>query len=261
MNQSPKYLKGNINHAVCRWCFNSFSLDELCILAKEIGIKGIDLVGPNEWPILQKYGIDCSMCNGAEISLEEGWNNPTNHPILIKNYLEMIPKVAKAGYRNLICFSGNRNGLDDEIGLKNCADGLSQIIPSAEKYNVCIVMELLNSKIDHPDYQCDHTSWGVKLAQSIDSPNFKLLYDIYHMQVDEGDIIRTIQDNHEFIAHYHTAGVPGRNEIDDSQELNYPAIMRAIYASGFKGYVAQEFIPLNPNKAASLKSAIEICDI
>lgn len=261
MNKLNQELKGNINHSVCRWCFSHLSLEELCSIAKEIGIKGIDLVGPNDWPILKKYGLQSTMCNGAEISLEEGWNNKSNHSILINNYLEMIPLVAKAGYRNLICFSGNRNGLDDETGLNNCAEGLKQIMPIAEKYNVCIVMELLNSKIDHPDYQCDRTNWAVKLAKNIDSPNFKLLYDIYHMQVDEGDVINTIQKNYEFIAHYHTAGVPGRNEIDDSQELNYPAIMKAIHATGFKGYVAQEFIPRNSNKIASLKDAIRICDI
>ena len=261
MNKLSQTLKGNINHSVCRWCFNSLSLDELCILAKEIGIKGIDLVGPKDWPILQKYGLESSMCNGAEISLEEGWNNKSFHPTLIKNYLDMIPLVAKAGYSNLICFSGNRKGMDDETGLNNCAEGLSQIMHLAEKYNVCIVMELLNSKIDHPDYQCDRTKWGVDLAKKIDSPNFKLLYDIYHMQVDEGDVIRTIQDNHQFIAHYHTAGVPGRNEIDDTQELNYPAIMKVIHSTGFKGYVAQEFIPLHADKAESLRAAISICDI
>lgn len=261
MNKLSQTLKGNINHSVCRWCFNSLSLDELCLLAKEIGIKGIDLVGPKDWPILQKYGLESTMCNGAEISLEEGWNNKSFHPTLIKNYLEMIPLMAKVGYRNLICFSGNRNGLDDETGLNNCTEGLKQIMPIAEKYNVCIAMELLNSKIDHPDYQCDRTGWGVKLAKKIDSPNFKLLYDIYHMQVDEGDVIRTIQENYEFIAHYHTAGVPGRHEIDDSQELNYPSIMKAIHATGFKGFVAQEFIPLQTDKAASLRDAINICDI
>jgi hydroxypyruvate isomerase len=261
MNKPSQTLKGNINHSVCRWCFNSLSFEELCILAKEIGLKGIDLVGPQDWPMLQKYGLVSTMCNGAEISLEEGWNNKLNHPQLISQYLNMIPLVAKAGYTNLICFSGNRNGLDDFTGLNNCAEGLSQIMHLAEKHKVCIVMELLNSKIDHPDYQCNRTKWGVELAKKIDSPNFKLLYDIYHMQIDEGDVTRTILDNHQYIAHYHTAGVPGRNEIDDSQELNYPAIMNAISSTGFKGYVAQEFIPLNTNKVASLKAAITICDV
>jgi len=261
MNTNSQTLKGNINHSVCRWCFNSLTIDELCKLAKEIGLHGIDLVGPKDWPVLQKYGLQSTMCNGAEIGLEEGWNDKKNHAILLKNYREMIPLVAKAGYKNLICFSGNRNGLEDETGLNNCSDGLKQLMPLAEKYHVTILMELLNSKIDHKDYQCDKTAWGVKLAKMIGSENFKLLYDIYHMQIDEGDVIRTIRENHQYIAHYHTAGVPGRNEIDDTQELNYPAIMKAIHSTGFKGYVAQEFIPLNADKAGSLRAAVRICDV
>lgn len=254
-------LKGNINHSVCRWCFSSLSLDELCKLAKEIGLQGIDLVGPKDWPVLQKYGLQSTMCNGAEISLTKGWNNKMNHSVLLKNYREMIPLVAKAGYKNLICFSGNRDGMDDETGLNNSAEGLKQLMPLAEEHNVTIVMELLNSKINHKDYQCDKTKWGVELAKMIGSDNFKLLYDIYHMQIDEGDVIRTIKENHQYIAHYHTAGVPGRNEIDDTQELYYPAIMKAILSTGFKGYVAQEFIPLHADKAESLRTAVRICDI
>jgi hydroxypyruvate isomerase len=173
----------------------------------------------------------------------------------------MIPLVAKSGFKNLICFSGNRNGMDDETGLENTIEGLQKVLALAEKFKVTLVMELLNSKKDHVDYQCDNTAWGVELARSLDSENFKLLYDIYHMQVNEGNIIDSIKTNHHHIAHYHTAGVPGRHEIDDSQELNYPAIMRAIASTGFKGYVAQEFIPSNADKINSLKKAIEICDI
>ncbi len=254
-------LKGNINQSVCRWCFDDLPLEALCLLAKETGLVGIDLLGPSDWAVLQKYGLQSTMCNGAEISLKQGWNNKVYHSELLNNYREMIPLVAKAGYKNLICFSGNRNGLDDESGLKNCSDGLNQIMALAEKFKVTIVMELLNSKIDHIDYQCDRTYWGVELVKNIGSDNFKLLYDIYHMQIDEGDVIRTIKDNYQYIAHYHTAGVPGRHEIDDSQELNYPAIMKAILDTGFKGYVAQEFIPLNPDKAGSLKDAVRICDV
>jgi hydroxypyruvate isomerase len=173
----------------------------------------------------------------------------------------MIPLVAKAGYKNLICFSGSRRGITDEEGWNNCVVGLQKLLPLAEKHNVILVMELLNSKIDHKDYQCDRTSWGVALAKRLNSENFKLLYDIYHMQINEGDVIRNIRDNHQYIAHYHTAGVPGRNEIDDTQELNYAAIMKAIAKTGFKGFVGQEFIPKNPDKLASLKQAIAICDI
>lgn len=258
---TTKELKGNVNHAVCRWCFGKMELEDLCIEAKKIGIKAIDLVGPKDWPILKKHGLDSSMCNGAEINLVDGWNDPQFHATLIKNYTDMIPKVAKAGYKQLICFSGNRRGKDDETGLKNCVEGLKQIIPLAEKHGVVLVMELLNSKINHKDYQCDHTAWGAELAKRLGSENFKLLYDIYHMQIDEGDVINTIKTYHQYISHYHTAGVPGRNEIDDTQELFYPAIIKAIVATGFKGYVAQEFIPRYADPIKSLRDAVNICDV
>ncbi|MEO0065202.1 MAG: hypothetical protein RI983_528 [Bacteroidota bacterium] len=254
-------MKGNINHSVCRWCFDGLSVDELCVEAKKIGITGIDLVGPKDWSTLKKHGMVSTMCNGAEISLVKGWNDPQYHATLIKNYTEHINLVADAGYKNLICFSGNRNGMDDATGLKNAAEGLKKIMPLAEKRRVTIIMELLNSKVDHKDYMCDKTAWGVELCKMIGSENFKLLYDIYHMQIDEGDVIRTIRNNAAYIGHYHTAGVPGRNEIDESQELYYPAIMKAILETGFKGYVAQEFIPVAKDKLGSLKKAIEICNI
>lgn len=257
----PLKLKGNINHAVCRWCFSSFDVDTLCAEAKKIGITGIDLVGPKDWPTLKKHGLESTMCNGAEINLVDGFNDEKFHEKLIQNYTAMIPLVAEAGYKNLICFSGNRRGKDDETGWNNCVKGLKQLIPLAEKHNVILVMELLNSKVNHKDYQCDRTSWGAELCKRVGSENFKLLYDIYHMQIDEGDVIRNIRDYHQYIAHYHTAGVPGRNEIDDTQELYYPAIMKAIAETGFKGFVAQEFIPKNADKIASLKKAVSICDI
>ncbi|RLJ76738.1 hydroxypyruvate isomerase family protein [Pedobacter alluvionis] len=260
-SNEPLRLKGNINHAVCRWCFSSFDVEALCIEAKKIGIKGIDLVGPQDWPTLKKHGLESTMCNGAEINLVDGFNDEKFHEKLIQNYTAMIPLVAEAGYKNLICFSGNRRGKDDETGWNNCVKGLKQLIPLAEKHNVVLVMELLNSKVNHKDYQCDRTSWGAELCKRLGSENFKLLYDIYHMQIDEGDVIRNIRDYHQYIAHYHTAGVPGRNEIDDTQELYYPAIMKAIAETGFKGFVAQEFIPKNADKMASLKKAISICDI
>src|SRR5687768_6163272 len=257
-------LKGNINHSVCWWTYNYISLEELCHAVKRIGFNAIDLVGPKDWPTLQKNGIFSSMCNGAEISLTKGWNDKQYHSTLVKNYTEHIDLVAKAGYKNLICFSGNRNGMDDETGLKNCTEGLKQIMGAAEKAGVTIQMELLNSKVDHKDYMCDLSRWGVELCKRIGSENFKLLYDIYHMQIDEGDVIRTIKDNHQYFGHYHTAGVPGRHEIDDSQELFYPAIMRAIKETGYKGYVAQEFIPTGKeikDKLAALKKAVNICDV
>lgn len=257
-------MKGNINHSVCRWCYGGIPLEALCAGVKKMGIAAIDLVGPKDWPVLQKYGLYSSMCNGAEINLEDGWNHTEFHATLIKNYADMIPLVARAGYKQLICFSGSRRNLDDETGWKNCAEGLKKVIGIAEKNKVTLVMELLNSKIDHKDYQCDKTAWGVELAKRIGSENFKLLYDIYHMQIDEGDVIRTIRQYFPYLSHFHTGGVPGRKEINQSQELYYPAIMKAIVDLGFKGYVAQEFIP-TPKDAegqlASLQEGVRICDV
>jgi hydroxypyruvate isomerase len=264
MNEVYK-LKGNINHSVCQWTYNFLSLDELCAVVKEIGFSAIDLIGPKDWPTLKKHGLFSSMCYSAgKISLTEGWNNKNFHEGLIKDFTESIPLVSKAGYKNLICFSGNRKGMDDETGLKNCTEGLKQIIGLAEKNNVIIQMELLNSKVNHIDYMCDKTPWGVELCKRIGSPNFKLLYDIYHMQIDEGDVIHTIRDNHQYIGHYHTGGVPGRHIIDETQELYYPAIMKAILETGYKEYVAQEFVPNekdNESKIAALKKAVKICDV
>jgi hydroxypyruvate isomerase len=257
-------LKGNINHSVCQWTYSFLPLEELCITVKKLGFSAIDLIGPKDWPLLKKHGIWSSMCNGAEIGLTKGWNDKQYHAQLIKNYTEHIELVAKAGYKNLICFSGNRNGMDDETGVNNSAEGLKKIIGLAEKNKVIIQMELFNSKVDHKDYMCDKSSWGVDLCKKIGSENFKLLYDIYHMQINEGDVIRTIQDNHQYFGHYHTAGVPGRHEIDETQELYYPAIMKAVAKTGFKGYVAQEFIPTgktNEEKVKALKYAIRKCDV
>jgi len=260
-NTNQVQLKGNINHSVCQWCYSFISVEELCKAVKDIGFAAIDLVGPKDWPTLQKYNIYSSMCNGSEISLTEGWNRTEYHGTLIDKLTNYIPLMVKAGYKDVICFSGNRKGMDDETGLKNCADGLKKVVGLAEKNGITIHMELLNSKINHKDYMCDKSAWGVELCKQVGSENFKLLYDIYHMQIDEGDVIRTIKDNHHYFGHYHTGGVPGRNEIDDTQELYYPAIMKAIVATGFKGYTAQEFIPAAEDKIASLKKAIEICDV
>jgi hydroxypyruvate isomerase len=254
-------LLGNIKQSVCRWCFQDMPLEQLCTSAKAMGIKGIDLVGPADWPTLKKHGLDSPMCNGAEINLTDGFNDPRFHAQLQKQYAEMIPRVAQAGYTNLICFSGSRRDMTDEVGLANSVRGLQPLLALAEKHKVVLVMELLNSKVNHPDYQCDRTSWGVALAKKLGSEHFKLLYDIYHMQIDEGNVIQTITDNHAYIAHYHTAGVPGRHELDDTQELHYPAIMRAIKATGFTGYVAQEFIPTKTDKLASLQQAVRLCDV
>jgi hydroxypyruvate isomerase len=254
-------VKGAIQHSVCRWCYGDIPMEDLCAGVKKIGFSAIDLVGPADWSVLKAHGIYSSMCNGAEISLTKGWNHTEYHATLIKSYTEHIDLVAAAGYKNLICFSGNREGMDDETGIKNCVDGLKQILSLAEQKGVTIQMELLNSKIDHKDQMCSNTKWGIELVKRVGSEHFKLLYDIYHMQIDEGDVIRTITENHQYFGHYHTGGVPGRHEIDETQELYYPAIMRAIVATGFQGYVAQEFIPANADKLASLKQGVLICDV
>ena len=254
-------LKGKVNHSVCRWCYSSIPLEDLCKAARNIGLTSIELTGPDEWPVLKKYGLTSAMPNGAGKGIVQGFNDPQYHDELVASYSAVIPKAANAGLKQIICFSGNRNGLDDEKGIENCAIALKRLMPLAEKHKVTVVMELLNSKVNHPDYQCDKTSWGAALCDKVGSEYFKLLYDIYHMQIMEGDVIATIRKYHPYISHYHTGGVPGRNEIDETQELNYPAIMKAILDTGFKGYVAQEFIPKREDKIASLKQGVLICDV
>jgi hydroxypyruvate isomerase len=258
-------LKGNIKHSVASWTYGFLPLDTLCALLKKLRVGAIDLLAPKDFETAKKYGLEVSMCytNGTT-SLTEGFNDTKNHDWLVKDYLEAIPIIAKAGFKNLICFSGNRNGMDDKQGLANCVIGLKKILPLAEQNGITIQMELFNSRIDHKDYMCDKSAWGIELCKQLGSNNFKLLFDIYHMQINEGDIIRSIKDNHQYFGHYHTAGVPGRHEIDTTQELNYPAIMNAIIASGYKGFVAQEFIPSgadNKAKIKALKQAIKICDV
>ncbi len=256
-----KNVRGKVNHSVCRWCYNDVSLDDLCKAARKIGIASIELVGPEEWPTLKKYDLTSALPWGAGKGIPDGFNNPAFHDELVASYEALIPKVANAGMNQIICFSGNRRGLDDEKGIENCAIGLKRLMPLAERYKVTLVMELLNSKVDHHDYQCDRTSWGAALCDKVGSDNFKLLYDIYHMQIMEGDVIATIRKYQKYISHYHTGGVPGRNEIDSSQELNYPAIMKAIVETGYKGFVAQEFIPKQKDKLASLSQGVKICDV
>jgi hydroxypyruvate isomerase len=262
MKSKPIFqLKGNINHGVCAWSMRPLTLEELCANIKKVGVGAIDLIGPKNWEVLKKYDIHCSMCNGADLGIPDGFNDPKFHDQLEKNYTEVIPLVAKAGYKNLIAFSGNRRGMDDETGLKNCEAGIKRILSLAEKQGVIITMELLNSRVDHKDYMCDKSAWGIELCKRISSENFKLLFDIYHMQIDEGDIIRTIRNNHQYFGHYHTAGNPGRNDLDDKQEIYYPPIMQAIADSGFKGYVSHEFLPKGEDKIAALGHAVQVCDV
>lgn len=254
-------LKNNINQSVCRWCYQNIPLEALCEAAKGMGLKSVELLYPDEWPVAIRYGLTCAMSFGSRLGIPKGFNDPSNHEQLLKDYNDLIPKAADHGLKNIICFSGNRNGLSDPKGVENCAVGLDPVVKIAAKYKVNLVMELLNSKVNHHDYQCDHTPWGVALCEKLGSENFSLLYDIYHMQIMEGDIIATIQKYNKYISHYHTGGVPGRAEINDTQELHYPAIMRAILQTGYKGFVGQEFVPKGADPLASLKEGVTICDV
>ena len=222
---------GALKQSVTRWPFGRMTVEQLAVEAKKLGLLSVELLDPEDWPAVQKHGLTCAMVNAPgdpRVRLTEGFNRVEFHARLVPQYLKLIDQTADAGFPNVICFSGNRNGISDEEGLANCAAGLAKILPAAERRGVTVCMELLNSKVDHRDYQCDRTPWGVALAKRVASPRFRLLYDIYHMQIMEGDVIRTIRDNHQYIGHYHTAGVPGRHELDETQELQYPAIMRAI---------------------------------
>jgi hydroxypyruvate isomerase len=263
--------KGNIHQSVCKWCYGSLldpgkdkpakmTFEDFCRECAQMGLESVELLGPAEWATVRKAGLICAMCNGPD-SIGYGWNRIEHHDNLVAKFTEAIPQVAENGFPNIITFSGNRKEMKDEEGLENCVTGLKRLVPVAEKYKVTVVLELLNSKVDHHDYMCDHTTWGAEVCKRVGSDRLKLLYDIYHMQIMEGDVIRTIKENHQYIGHYHTGGVPGRNEIDDTQELYYPAVMKAIAATGYKGFVSQEFIPKRPDALASLRQAVEICDV
>jgi hydroxypyruvate isomerase len=260
---------GEVNHSVCKWCYPKIALEDLAKSAKEIGLSSIELLQPADFPTLKKYDLTCAMVSNPTGKTPQGvtvgpirkaWNRVEHHDTLVELYTKQIGEVASAGMVNLICFSGDREGMADEQGLENCATGLKRIMAAAEKNKVTIVMELLNSKVNHKDYMCDHTAWGVELAKRIGSERFKLLYDIYHMQIMEGDVIATIKTSHPYIAHYHTGGVPGRHEIDATQELNYPAIAQAIKATGYRGFIGQEFLPVR-DPITSLREGVKICTV
>ncbi len=253
--------KGRVNHSVCKWCYPKIELDDLCKAGKEFGLRSVELLEAKDFDTLKKHDMHCAMVSGVPGGITSGLNRIENHDKIVEFYDRMAPIVANAGFKNIICFSGNRKGQSDEEGLKNCAIGLKRVAAICEKHNVIAAMELLNSRVNHPDYQCDKSAWGVELCKRVGSENFKLLYDIYHMQIMEGDLIATIKKNHQYFAHYHTGGVPGRNEIDETQEINYPAVMKAIVDTGYKGFVAQEFIPKREDKIASLKQGVQICDV
>lgn len=257
----PGDLKRNIHHSACRWCYKDLTLEDLCVRGKAVGLEAIDLVDVDEIPTLKQHGLEASLVWGVPGGIANGLNRIENHDAIVEFFQSTAPKVAAHGAKRMIVFSGNRDGLDDEQGLQNCKLGLERILPIVEKQKIEVVMELLNSKRNHPDYQCDHTAWGVELVKQVGSEHFKLLYDIYHMQIMDGDIIDTIRENHPYFGHYHTGGVPGRNEIDETQELYYPAIMQAILETGFEGYVAQEFVPTWQDPIAALAHAIQTCDV
>ena len=257
-------LKGQINHSVCKWCYAKIPLDDFCKAGKEMGLQSVELLNPPDFLTLKKFGLTCAMVSNPVIEglggIDKAFNRVEHHDKLVAAYEQRIKECADAGMTNLICFSGNRAGLDDEKGLENCAVGLKRLMKLAEDKKITICMELLNSRVNHKDYMCDLSKWGVELCKKVGSDHFKLLYDIYHMQIMEGDVIATIKKNHQYFAHYHTGGVPGRAEIDETQELYYPAIMKAIVATGFKGHVAQEFVPKR-DPLTSLKQGVQICDV
>ncbi len=250
---------GKIKQSVCKWCYAKIPLDEFCAAVKPMGFQSVELLGEKDWATVKQHGLTCAMANGPS-TIPVGFNRPNEHDRLVAESERLLPLVAEAGLPNMIVFSGNRDGMSDGEGLENCVRGLKRIAPLAERLGVTVCMELLNSKVDHKDYMCDHTAWGAELVKRVSSPRFKLLYDIYHMQIMEGDVIRTIRDNFNAIAHFHTGGVPGRHELDATQELQYPAIMRAIVELGYTGFVAQEFVPAR-DPLTSLREGYDVCNV
>jgi hydroxypyruvate isomerase len=257
---SPIPRKGQIKQSVSRWCYQKTPLDELCAYAAQIGLKGVDLLKPDEYEVPARHGLVCSMgyADGGEIA--SAMNRLENHAKIEEGFRKNIPLAAKAGVPNVITFSGNRAGMSDEEGAKNTITGLNRVKKIAEDHGVTICLELLNSKVDHKDYMCDHTAWGVRVVQAVNSPRVKLLYDIYHMQIMEGDLVRTIQQNISWLGHFHTGGVPGRHELDGTQEVQWDGVMRGIAAAGFQGYVAHEFVPAR-DPLTSLRQAVDLCDV
>ena len=251
---------GRLKQSVSKWTYKNFSVDELCQHAVKIGLKGIDLVESTDWPTIQKYGLTPSMTPGAG-TIPHGFNRRDQHDQLVQEMEKNIAKASEAKVPNVITFSGNRAGMADGEAIENCVIGLNRCKKLAEEKGVTINMELLNSKVDHKDYQCDHTAWGVEVMKKVDSPRVKLLFDIYHMQIMEGDIVRTIRNNIAYLGHFHTGGVPGRHEIDQTQELNWRFVAQAIADLNFQGFIAHEFVPAAKDQIASLQQAYEICKV
>jgi hydroxypyruvate isomerase len=255
----PAAGAGRLKQSVARWCFSKIPLDDLCRQCAAMGLTGIDLVQPEDWPTIRKYGLVPTVTSGGA-TIPNGWNRKENHDRLAEETTKCILTAAAAKVPNVITFSGNRAGMSDEEGKENTITGLRRVKKVAEDHDVTIVMELLNSKVNHKDYMCDHTAWGVDVIKAVDSPRVKLLYDVYHMQIMEGDIIRTIRDNFQYIGHYHTGGVPGRHELDETQELQWRAIAKAIADLNFQGFFAHEFVP-ERDPMTSLKQAVELCTV
>jgi hydroxypyruvate isomerase len=251
-----------LKQSASRWCYRSIPLPDLCKAGKAMGLAGIDLLASDDWPIVRDQGLVCSMGYAAvrDDFIPRGFNDPANHDLLVGELERALPLAAQHGVPNLIAMFGNRQGRSDAQATDACVTGLKRIAPAAERYGVTICVELLNSKVDHKDYQGDHTAFGAAIIEAVGSPRVKLLYDIYHMQIMEGDVIRTIRQHAAHIGHFHTGGVPGRHELDDTQELNYRAIARAIAETGFAGYVAHEFVPTR-DPLRSLKEAVEVCSV
>jgi hydroxypyruvate isomerase len=252
---------GRLKQSACRWAFNKVPMPEFCKALADMGLTAIDLLQPNEWEAARGYGLTCSMGYAAAGSIPNGFNNKANHETILKGLAENIPLAAKQGVPNVITFFGNvQPNMSEAEAIDNCVAGLNQAKKIAEDNNVTICVELLNSKVNHKGYQGDHTAFGVQIVKAVDSPRVKLLYDIYHMQIMEGDVISTIRQNINYIAHFHTGGVPGRHELDDTQELNWAAVSRAIVDTGYKGYVAHEFVPTR-DPLTSLREAVALCDV
>jgi len=254
---------GRLNQSVCYWTYQKwFSLEELCKEAVRIGLKGMDLVTPDQYSIVQRYGLVPSMTSGTEPNtIPIGLNRIENHDRVLASLKNDITLAAAAKVPNVITFSGNRRGLPDAEGLQNCAIGLDKIKKYAEEKNVTVNLELLNSKVDHKDYMADHCAWGVEVMKRVNSPKVKLLYDIYHMQIMEGDLIRTIRENIDFIGHFHTGGNPGRHEIDETQEVNWRAVAKAIADTGYTGFFSHEFVPARTPPIQGLEQAFQICSV
>jgi hydroxypyruvate isomerase len=257
---TPLQRRGRIRQSVSRWCYKDTPLEKLCAYAKEIGLSGVDLLPPADYELPRRYGLVCTLATVPGVEISDGFNRVENHAMIEEKLRAALPLAAKAGIERVVTFSGNRRGMNDEEGLKNTIVGLKRVRKIGEDNGIILCLELLNSKHNHPDYMCDHTSWGVRAVQEVNSPNVRLLYDIYHMQIMEGDLVATIRENIQWISHFHTGGVPGRHELDDTQEVQWSCVMRAIAETGFKGYVAHEFIPVR-DPLISLREAVELCDV